>query len=95
MSHFDKELLLGDKYLAVENEIPRKKIEGWIKLSQCERMLLSYPTNPSSNLIRLSARLKYLNRFRIIVSRLEVIETYETSCMSVVLTTVKMSVDWV
>ena len=38
--HVDEELLLRNEYLAIENEILRKKIEGWIKLSQCERMCL-------------------------------------------------------
>ena len=34
----DEELLLRNKYLAIENEILRKKISSRIKLSQCERM---------------------------------------------------------
>ena len=33
--HVDEELLLRNEYLAIENEILRKKIEGRIKLSQC------------------------------------------------------------
>ena len=37
----DEELLLRNEYLAIENEILRKKIEGRIKLSQCERMRLA------------------------------------------------------
>ena len=40
-SHVDEELLLRNEYLAIENEILRKKIEGRIKLSQCERMRLA------------------------------------------------------
>ena len=39
--HVDEELLLRNEYLAIENEILRKKISGWIKLSQCERMRLA------------------------------------------------------
>ena len=39
--HVDEELLLRNEYLAIENEILRKKIEGRIKLSQCERMRLA------------------------------------------------------
>ena len=38
--HVDEELLLRNEYLAIENEILRKKIEGRIKLSQCERIRL-------------------------------------------------------
>ena len=32
----DEELLLRNEYLAIKNEILRKKISGRIKLSQCE-----------------------------------------------------------
>ena len=39
--HVDEELLLRNEYLAIENEILRKKISGRIKLSQCERMRLA------------------------------------------------------
>ena len=39
--HVDEELLLRNEYLAIENEILRKKIEGRIKLSQCERIRLA------------------------------------------------------
>ena len=39
--HVDEELLLRNEYLAIENEILRKKIEGRIKLSQCERIRLT------------------------------------------------------
>lgn len=39
--HVDEELLLRNEYLAIENEILRKKIEGRIKLSQCERTRLA------------------------------------------------------
>ena len=38
--HVDEELLLRNEYLAIENEILRKKISGRIKLSQRERMRL-------------------------------------------------------
>ena len=34
--HVDEELLLRNEYLAIENEILRKKISGRIKLSQRE-----------------------------------------------------------
>ena len=37
----DEELLLRNEYLAIENEILRKKIQGQIKLSQCERIRLA------------------------------------------------------
>ena len=39
--HVDEELLLRNEYLAIENEILRKKIQGQIKLSQCERIRLA------------------------------------------------------
>ena len=39
--HVDEELLLRNEYLAIENEILRKKISGRIKLSQRERMRLA------------------------------------------------------
>ena len=39
--HVDEELLLRNEYLAIENEILRKKISGRIKLSQHERMRLA------------------------------------------------------
>ena len=39
--HIDEELLLRNEYLAIENEILRKKISGRIKLSQRERMRLA------------------------------------------------------
>ena len=39
--HVDEELLLRNEYLAIENEILRKKIQGQIKLSQCERICLA------------------------------------------------------
>ena len=39
--HVDEELLLHNEYLAIENEILRKKISGRIKLSQRERMRLA------------------------------------------------------
>ena len=39
--HVDEELLLRNEYLAIENEILRKKIPGRIKLSQHERMRLA------------------------------------------------------
>jgi hypothetical protein len=38
----DEELLFHNEYLAIENEILRKKISSRIKLSQCERMYLVY-----------------------------------------------------
>jgi hypothetical protein len=39
--HVDEELLLRNEYLAIKNEILRKKIPCRIKLSQCERMRLA------------------------------------------------------
>ena len=39
--HVDEELLLRNEYLAIENEILRKKIQGQVKLSQCERLRLA------------------------------------------------------
>ena len=39
--HVDEELLLRNEYLAIENEILRKKISGRVKLSQRERMRLA------------------------------------------------------
>ena len=39
--HVDEELLLRNEYLAIENEILRKKIQGQVKLSQCERIRLA------------------------------------------------------
>ena len=39
--HFDEEPLLRNEYLAIENEILRKKIQGQVKLSQCERIRLA------------------------------------------------------
>ena len=39
--HVDEELLLRNEYLAIENEILRKKVQGQVKLSQCERIRLA------------------------------------------------------
>ena len=39
--HVDEELLLRNEYLAIINEILRKKIRGQIKMSQCERLRLA------------------------------------------------------
>ena len=46
--HVDEELLLRNEYLAIENEILRKKIEGRIKLSQCFLMRTGTSSNDTS-----------------------------------------------
>ena len=39
--HVDEELLLRNEYLAAENEILRRKIQGRIELSNTERIRLA------------------------------------------------------
>ena len=65
--HVDEELLLRNEYLAIENEILRKKISGRIKLSQRERMRLAT--------IRKKIRIKALREVTMIV-KLETIITW-------------------